>query len=885
MTSDAPIRLRTRDLVAAGQSPWLDFIRRDMLTSGELAAMVRDGLITGLTSNPTIFEKALAGSTQYDAQLAGIAARGRINPYDAFVEVAADDIRGAADALRPVFDATGGKDGHVSFELPPAIANDTAATIAEGKRLFALLGRPNVMIKVPGTPEGIAALPALIADGVNVNITLLFAVGAYESAAHGYIEGLERRLAEGLPLSTVAGCASFFVSRVDTSVDAQLPQASGLHGRAAVANARHAYRRFQEIFSGPRWERLETVGARPQRPLWASTGTKNPAYSDVLYVETLVAPHTVNTMPEATLSAVNDHLDIRPMTAADLADAAAVLASLPAAGIDLTAVTDRLLAEGLASFAADFDRLLARIQAVLAAVRSNPVTPPASIAAVGSAVDARLARLDAERIVARAWDGDHTAWSPDPTELADRLGWLHLPARMRQELPALRDWADAIAAEGYRHAVLLGMGGSSLAPEVIREVNAVAPGMLELLVLDTTDPVQMHEAEQAIDLERTIFIVSSKSGGTIETRSQFDYFWEKHPRGASYAVVTDQGSPLEELARERGARQIFLNPTDIGGRYSALSFYGLVPAALIGADLDALIDGADAMASACGPLLSSARNPGALLGAVMGEAALADRNKLTLILPDGFSSLGVWIEQLVAESTGKHGKGILPVDGEPVGPPSAYGPDRLFVAIGGHPMLDELEMAGHPVVRLPYLGQYDLGGEFFRWEFATAIAGQVLGINPFDQPNVQEAKDATNAVLAGDAVDGTSPPVEAVLATVGPGDYLALLAYLPRNAQTITDLAAIRAALRDRLRVPVTVGFGPRYLHSTGQLHKGGPANGVFIQVVTEDPLDLEVPGKPYTFGQLKAAQALGDLASLRDHGRRVARVHLRELLEIATRQ
>ncbi len=885
MTSDAPISLRTRELVAVGQSPWLDFIRRDMLTSGELAAMVHDGLITGLTSNPTIFEKALAGSDQYDAQLGAIAARGKIRPYDAFVEVAADDIRGAARALRPVYDATAGRDGYVSFELPPAIANDTAATIAEARRLFALLGQPNVMIKVPGTPEGIAALPVLIAEGVNVNITLLFAVAAYEGAAEGYLQGLERRLAAGLPLPGIAACASFFVSRVDTAVDAQLPETSGLRGRAAVANARHAYRRFQEIFSGPRWERLAAAGAQPQRPLWASTGTKNPAYSDVLYVETLVAPYTVNTMPEATLTAVNDHLAIQTMTPADLADAAAVLASLPAAGIDLNAITERLLAEGLAAFAADFDRLLARIEARLAAIHANTITPPGSIATIGSAVDARLTKLDADRIVARAWDGDHTAWSPDPTELADRLGWLRLPARMRPELPGLREWAAGLASDGYRHAVLLGMGGSSLAPEVIRAVHAVAPGMLELLVLDTTDPVQIHEAEQAIDLARTIFVVSSKSGGTIETRSQFDYFWEKHPRGASYVIVTDPGSPLEALAHERGAGRVFLNPTDFGGRYSALSFYGLVPAALIGVDLDALLDGAEEMASACGPLLSSARNPGALLGAVMGEAALAGRNKLTLVLPDGLAALGVWIEQLVAESTGKHGRGILPVDAEPLGPPSAYGPDRLFVAIGGHPMLDELEKAGHPVLRLPYLGQRDLGAEFFRWEFATAITGQILGINPFDQPNVQEAKDATNAVLAGEAVDGASPPAETVLATVAPGEYLALLAYLPRNAQTMTDLAAIRASLRDWLRVPVTVGFGPRYLHSTGQLHKGGPANGVFIQVVTEDPLDLEIPGKPYTFGQLKAAQALGDLASLRGYGHRVARVHLRELLEIATRE
>jgi len=855
---------------------WLDYIRRSLITSGELERMVRDGWVSGMTSNPTIFQKAMSGSNDYDEALQSIARRGGLSPYEAFLELGGDDIRMAADVLRPVYEETQGADGHISFE---AQEGDVEQIVAEVRRMFDLVGRPNVMIKVPGTPAGVQAVERLIAEGINVNITLLFDVGVYERVAEAYIAGLERRLERGLPLNKVASVASFFVSRVDTKVDAQLPEDSPLRGKVAIANARLAYGRFREIFSGPRWERLAAAGARVQRPLWASTGTKNPAYSDVLYVEELVAAHTVNTMPEATLRAFLDHGRVRPTVEEGLDAAKETLRQVAAQGIDLKTVTSELLTEGLASFAKDFARLLGEIEKRLATIESGRARHGGNLGGLSDGVKRRLDSFRQEEVLRRVWARDYTLWKPQADGVTDRLGWLTVIDPMMEETDRLRRFARDLADEGYQTAVLLGMGGSSLAPEVLYSTFGAAPGALTLKVLDTTDPASIRAVEESIDLRRTLFIVASKGGTTIETASQLAYFWEKLPDGRHFIAITDAGTPLEKLARERGFRKLFLNPPDIGGRYSALSYFGLVPAALIGADIDQLLDRAHEMLHACHHCVSPEENPGGWLGAVLGEGAVSGRDKLTLVLPDAISAFGYWVEQLIAESTGKEGKGIVPVEGEPLGGPEVYGDDRLFVAIGDHEGLPALEQAGHPVVRLPYGGPLQLGGEFFRWEFATAVAGHVLGINPFDQPNVQEAKDTTARILQGGApAEPETGSLSALLEQARPGDYVAIQAYLPRNAEVEAQLQAARRRLRDRLRVATTVGYGPRFLHSTGQLHKGGPNTGVFIQVVGDDSVDFEIPGRPYTFGALKRAQALGDLQSLRAHGRRVERVTLDEL-------
>jgi glucose-6-phosphate isomerase len=510
----------------------------------------------------------------------------------------------------------------------------------------------------------------------------------------------------------------------------------------------------------------------------------------------------------------------------------------------------------------------------------------------GSIDDAVGARLDAfarEDVVDRIWRKDHTVWSRDPTEIADRLGWLTVADDMRGRVDALRAFAAAVAAEGLRTAVLAGMGGSSLAPEVFRDSFGVAEGMLDLIVLDTTNPEQIAAVERRVDLDRTLFLISSKSGTTIETDSHLRYFWRRRPQGDRFVAITDAGTPLETLARERGFRAVFVNPPDIGGRYSALSYFGLVPAALIGAPIDRLLDGARDMAAACRrPEGAEGSNPGRDLGVRVGEAARAGRDKLTICLPDPIGSFGHWLEQLIAESTGKDGTGVVPVVDEPLGAPAVYGDDRAFAATGdagdAAPALAALDADGQPLVRLPDAGPDDLGREMFRWEFATAVMGAVLGINPFDQPDVQSAKDATSRALQAPAA--AAPDVgdaAAILDGAEPPDYVAIQAYVPRDDERAERLQRARLRLRDRLGVATTVGFGPRFLHSTGQLHKGGPNTVVAIQVVEPPAEDLEIPGRDFTFGRLLRAQADGDLAALRDRGRRVARVDL-EGLDAITR-
>jgi glucose-6-phosphate isomerase len=495
-----------------------------------------------------------------------------------------------------------------------------------------------------------------------------------------------------------------------------------------------------------------------------------------------------------------------------------------------------------------------------------------AVGSLAAAVHDRLRRLDDDRTIERIWVRDHTVWKPDPDEIADRLGWLTVAGDMRARLADLRAFARDVAASGFTDAVLLGMGGSSLAPEVMRKTFGVASGALDLHVLDTTHPAAVVAAAQRLSLDRTLFVVASKSGSTIETLSHLAYFWEAcDGDGSRFVAITDPASSLETLARDRSFRATFTNPPDIGGRYSALSLFGLVPAALIGAPLDDLVDGAESMAEAC--RLPPKDNPGARLGAVLGEAARAGRDKATIVLPDALGALGVWIEQLIAESTGKENTGILPVIDEPLGAPDVYGADRLFTGtVDG--------VGEHPVFRIDDAGS--LGAEFFRWEFATAVAGAVLGIQPFDQPNVAEAKQATQDVLARGAEPVDAGDARALLDGKSQGDYVAILAFVEPSAANDERLQRVRVAIRDRHRVAVTTGFGPRYLHSTGQLHKGGPPAGRFIQVVDgARATDVAIPDARYTFGELLAAQALGDLRALRSRGRPVARVTLDELEEM----
>jgi len=514
------------------------------------------------------------------------------------------------------------------------------------------------------------------------------------------------------------------------------------------------------------------------------------------------------------------------------------------------------------------------------------------------AVEAALEKMERERIVARIWEQDHTVWKPEPDEIANRLGWLHTAEAMHEQVPRLEAWAQAVRQAGYTGLLLLGMGGSSLAPELFGKVFARQGAGLSLAVLDTTDPDAVLAHAARFDPARTLFIVSTKSGGTVETLSLFNYFYNRTAAvlgadraGRQFVAITDPGSSLADLARSYGFRDLFLNDPNIGGRYSALSCFGLVPAALVGVDLARLLERARAMACACGPDGPVHDNPAAWLGAILGELALAGCDKVTLFMPSAIASLGDWVEQLLAESTGKEGKGILPVVGEPPGPAERYGHDRLFIQFEMGDAVQPPMSNTHPVVHLPLEDVYDLGGQFFLWELATAVAGQRLGINPFDQPDVEAAKVlARKAVLAyretgtlphDEPAPLTAEALNSFLAQARPGDYVALHAYLQPTAETDAALQRLRLRLRDRLKLATTVGYGPRFLHSTGQLHKGDRGNGLFLQFTSDPVQDLPIPDKAgspawsITFGVLKMAQAVGDRQALLAAGRRVIRFHL----------
>jgi transaldolase/glucose-6-phosphate isomerase len=881
-TQAVNVNPRLAALAAAGCSPWLDLLSRNLVESGELQRMVDEESLRGVTSNPAIFEKSILGSEDYDDFLVELAEKG-LDGRETYRALVTRDVQMACDVLRPVWEETNHLDGYVSLEVEPDLAHDAQATMDAARLYWQRVDRPNLMIKIPGTTEGGEAIETAIAEGINVNVTLLFGVEEYAAVAEAFIRGLERRRQAGESLD-VHSVASFFVSRVDSEVDKRLAALGreDLQGKAGLANARAAYQRFQQIFEGEQFATLRAAGAPVQRPLWASTGVKDPKYSDTMYVDGLVAPHTVNTMPIDTLKAVADHGVVEGTPGAD--DPAADLKALADAGVDMVNVTDQLLVEGIDKFITPMVKLLAGIESKREAITTRrPSTFDANLPDEDEqAVRARLDEARTQDVARRVWDKDPALWggTSETPELADRLGWLDVADRMSGEVDDLEAFARECREAGLTHALLLGMGGSSLAPEVFRQSFGAQEDALRLHVLDSTDPQAIRDAEAAVDLDKTLFIVSSKSGGTVETLSHFRYFHAKVGDGQRFIAITDPGSPLEQLATEHGFRRVFRADPDIGGRYSALSHFGIVPAALMGADVRALLDGAKAAAQQCRQPDTAAGNSGLWLGVVLGELARRGRDKLTFVVDDpAIASVGLWLEQLVAESTGKRGTGVLPVAGEPVGTPDVYGPDRVFVHLqGDEATLDErmreLAHEGQPVITIPTGGAQDLGRLFFFAEFATAVAGWALEINPFDQPNVAEAKDATKGILsAGAAPDVEAGDVKRLLAAAGPGRYVAFMAYVAPDPAVDEAAAELRAKVRDATKATTTFGYGPRFLHSTGQFHKGGPASGLFVQLVGEAGDDLDVPGEDFTFRTLKQAQAAGDLQTLQAHGLEVVRI------------
>jgi transaldolase/glucose-6-phosphate isomerase len=937
-----------QQLAAQGQSIWLDYIRRGMTRSGELSRLIeRDGL-RGMTSNPAIFQKSITGSDDYDDVLDELIGSPDLDAKQIFERLAVVDIREAADALRTVYDATEGLDGYVSLEVSPSLAFDADGTIEEARRLWAAVERPNLMVKVPGTPPGLRAIEQLIGEGINVNVTLIFAREAYREIAHAYIAGLERWTAGGGDPRRVASVASFFVSRIDAEIDGRLDRLKAkmaandtkqsaridaLRGRAAVANAKLAYRIYQEIVASERWQALVAQGARPQRLLWASTGTKDPRYSDVKYVDELCGPDTVNTVPPQTFEAFRDHGHPGPALLQGVDEAPAVLEGLAALGIELSEVTDLLLEQGVALFEDAIDALFATIADMQRRQRGPRLDRTAQSLPVElhEALAAATRAWDAAGNTARLWAKDPTLWTNSGEE--KWLAWLDVVDEQRERQDLLVGLRALIGSRGFTHVLLIGMGGSSLGPDVLaRTFGAHVPkGSPQLVVLDSTDPVQIAATEASLPLASTLVVVSSKSGSTLEPKVLMLRLLDRmkaavgaDQAGRNFLAITDPGSQLEAFAKEEGFVRIFAGVPEIGGRFSVFSSFGMVPATAMGIDATSFLDEAALMVDACRGE-PAADNPGVQLGLVMGHLAKRGRDKLTIVASPRIALFGGWLEQLVAESTGKakaagERVGIIPLESEPLQAPARYGDDRLFVYLRlrstPHAAQDRamaaIEAAGHAVVHIELDDVHALSQEMFRWEVATAVAGAVLEINPFDQPDVEAAKIEARHMMEAYERDGVLPPerpmyqegslalytdeanatallkafgaqgdadlvglLRAHLRRISAGDYFALLAYLPMFPAHERVLQRMRAAVLAHTGAATCVGFGPRFLHSTGQAYKGGPNSGVFLQITCEDAQDLPVPGQRYSFGVVKAAQARGDFDVLVSRQRRALRVHL----------
>ncbi|AHJ69425.1 bifunctional transaldolase/phosoglucose isomerase [Granulibacter bethesdensis] len=910
-----------------GQSPWLDFVSRSLLESGELVKLIeRDG-VRGVTSNPSIFEKAIGQSTEYDPQLKETLDRGDLDISTLYETLAITDISHAADQLYPVWEQTKGQDGYISLEVSPYLALRTQDTIDEARRLWQTVDKPNLMIKVPGTEAGVPAIETLIADGININVTLLFSLKAYDAVAWAYIKGLEARAAKGEDISHIASVASFFVSRIDASVEKEVERKlkagegdadvlRSLQGKVAIANAKMAYQHYKKLIADPRWKALEAKGAHPQRLLWASTGVKSKDLPDTLYVETLIGANTVNTMPPATMDATRDHGKIATTIEDDLEAAQKTLHDLAAQGISLDQITTDLVVDGVQRFADDADKLYGAVAQRRAQFFDGEATR--SVISFGSDALKKDVETETETwrhdgLIRALWRGEKTLWTNADED--KWIGWLHIVEQELADAATLTRFAQHVQEGGYTDVVLLGMGGSSLGPEVLSKTFGQRSGWPIFHMLDSTDPAQVKAIRDAVALPTTLFIVSSKSGSTLEPNIFKQYFYEAAGKnGRHFVAVTDPGSHMEEVARQDGFADIFHGVKSIGGRYSVLSKFGLVPAAAIGIDVPAFLSKTLEMVHACGPYAPPAQNPGLQLGLALGVAATKyKRDKVTLIASPGIADIGAWLEQLLAESTGKQGKGLIPVADEPRLDPTAYGNDRFFAYIALKDGEDAeqaafvaaLEKAGHPVARLTVPSTLHIGQEFFRWEIATAVAGAILDINPFDQPDVEASKIKTRELTASvektgslpeekpfftgegialyadprnAAAFGTPTSLAAALKIhfdrIGSGDYAALLAYIERTEAHEAAMQDIRAQILNAKHVATCLGFGPRFLHSTGQAYKGGPNSGVFLQITTEDAQDQPVPGQSYGFSIVKAAQARGDFDVLAERGRRALRVH-----------
>ncbi|MEZ4644127.1 MAG: bifunctional transaldolase/phosoglucose isomerase [Chloroflexota bacterium] len=904
-----------------GQSVWLNYLRRAFLESGELADVLELG-VCGITSTPALFAKAITHSSDYDQVLQRLSAAG-VPVKKMYEALLIDDMQRAADRLHGAHEASDGLDGFVSMELDPAWMHDTVNMVAEAQRLLRAIDRVNVMIEVPATPAGIEAIRILTTDGVSLNATHIFSVDVYEQVAQAYIDGLEAYFqTHSVWRIAPSSVASFSLSRTDTAVD-ELLAAQGrfdLQGRTAIALAKIAYGRFQSVFTGPRWQKLVKHGGRPLRLKWTRTTPYQFHYTDTHYVEALIGPDTVITLSPVTLNAMREHGRIETTLFNWQERAQDHLATIADLGIDLDAITTHLQAASLAAYDRQFQTLIHSVSKKREQLESGWQRLDVRLGAYQPTVNETLSRLCTDRVVSRFWRHDRSLWKGIAPGVADRLGWLHVVEAMQENLDRLNTFAKTMHEEGFTQVLLVGSGGATSPGNMFSRIFGKGAALLSwqqyqpgltLRVLDTTDPVMIRHQVNQLHLPQTLFIIADKAGHDRETRALFNYLYTRlrtvfgHDQaGKHFVAITDIGSPLAEVAYNYRFRDIFLDDPAISEPYGALSYLGLVPAALLGVNVAQILDQALAMqcnASSCN-CPSAGDNLGAQLGVILATLAQAGRDKLTLVMSPAIAPFADWIEQLVATSTGKAGRGLVPVVHEPLGTPAVYGDDRLFVQMrlrgedaadmAADAALAVLQAAGHPLVKIHLQEPAELGGCLFSWQMATAVAAHQLRLDPFAQPDIDETEQFTEQLLeayqeqghlpAGKAAPIATTSLEAFLATVKPGDYVALQAYVPATPETDAVLQSLRTHIRDEYHLATTVGYGPRYLHTTGQLQKGCRKCGHFIQLTTPLPADdVPIPDEPgkldgsLTFGTLRLAQALADGQALLESGRHLLRFHV----------
>lgn len=892
-----------------GQSLWINAMRRAFIESGELRRMMDAG-ISGVTTSPATFAQVILGSADYDKQLQALVAAGKPikKIYEALV---ADDIQRTADVLHVVYEQTDGMDGYVSLELDPQLAHDTVKLVAEARHLLAAVDRGNVMIEIPATPAGIEAFKQLLSDGLSVNVTHVFSLEVYQQVLEAYMAGVDIMLTRHsvyrfAPVSVV----SVSLNRIDARVDAILRQRGqeNLLGEAGRAVAKTLYSVFYRNFNSEKWSKLAQRGARVQRLLWTGTQPRDFRYTDTYYVNALIGPHTVQALSPATLAAFQDHGVLGNTLFAGLGMPGVHLQRLAALDIDMEGVAAALQVDVLLERQAAFKNLVHNVVRKRDLLEENWRYMRMQLGEWETAVSTTIDHLCQEKVACRIWSHDQDVWPRQKTDRTDHLGWLHLVETMQPHLDELEHMAREAQAAGYTQALVIGMGGPCITAALVNDIFRIASRpCLPIKILDTTDPRTLLRQAEQLDLAKTLFVIASKSGQTVETLFLFSYFYQRvvdalgaDEAGAHFMAVTDPMTPLAKLAGQYRFRALFVNDPQTNGRFGALSYFGLVPAALAGVDLPRLLGQAAvkaANASGCN-CAKNGDNAAVQLGAALGVLAQQGRDKVTFILSPPLAAFGDWVEHLLAVSTGKSGKGVVPIVGEaPVGPPAGYGDDRVFVYVRleGDATYDQaaaaLAKAGHPLITMNLHDVYDVGGLCFTWQMATAVLTHLLAVNPFAETAVDAAKQ--KAVQSGQEFKRiadlpsvnyaplTADVLQGFLAQAEPGDYVALLAFVPKTAENDAALQTLRSQISRHTHLATTVAYGPRYLHSTGQLHKEGPASGLFVQLIALDndggaPIDAVIPALPVveqtgsTFGVLTLAQAVKDAQALKAARRRV---------------